>query len=113
MSGPYFACDNRKANTYIKEQDHKVVHHLNTQQQFTAKRVTGSENVVPMGERMNTRKKGSIQPATTLRNEFRDLIRDICLSFGRLDVLEVPLLFLFGDNLKTKNSILSLFISCE
>lgn len=51
----------------------RLVHHLNVDPELPAKRMRGSVNVIELDGGMDCGEEGTIQPSSTLRDEFGDL----------------------------------------
>lgn len=54
---------------------------------------------------VDTGRKGTVQPPTTLRDEFRGTLWHICLTLGGLDIRQMPLGTRFGNQLETQNTV--------
>jgi hypothetical protein len=67
-----------------EEHLHRIVDELHLKPHLFRKRMIRSPDTVPMGECVNGRKETSIQPATTLRDEFGQPLGNIRFSFRRL-----------------------------
>ena len=50
----------------------------------------GTVEVVEMNDRVYGGEEGTVKPATSLRNQLRDLVRNISDGVGRLDVVQDP-----------------------
>ena len=65
----------------------------------------GSEKLVKVSNGVDGSKERTVQPTTTLQNQFRYRVRHISLARGRLDILQNPVAVSLGDKLKAENSI--------
>jgi hypothetical protein len=58
-------------------------------------------------QRIDTSRKRTVQPTTTLRDEFGSAFGNVSLALGRLHVRQMPLGAGFGDQFETQDTILS------
>jgi hypothetical protein len=63
-------------------------------------------NPVEVDERVNRGSEGAVQPSSSLSNELCRGLRDVGLSFTRLDISECPFLVLLSDELEAQDTIL-------
>lgn len=90
-----------------KEQIQQLVACLNLKQNLPSHRVIRLPNLFTIHEGIDSREEGTVQPTTTLRDEFWNRVRNIRLTNRILHESQHPSLFTLGHQLPAKNTVFS------
>ena len=91
-----------------------MIDKLNEKHGFAQERVVTPEDVERVSQGVDSSEEGSVQPTTTLTDEFGHGGRYIRLSGSRFDILEDPVAISLGDELEAQNTVLGqVHVSCE
>jgi hypothetical protein len=84
-----------------------VVDELDVEEEHAHEVVSTLVHAAEMEKRVNTGSEGTVEPTTTLTDEFGGTFRHIGFTLGGLDVGQMPLGTGLGDQLETQNTIFS------
>ena len=73
--------------------------------EFPKRRMTASVNITEFDSRMNSSEEGTVEPTTTLRDEFGDLVRDVGNGVGGFNVVKDPLTITLGDEFPAEDLV--------
>ena len=89
------------------EKDSKdVVDELDVEEKHAQNVVSGAVHAAEVHKGVDCCGKGTVQPTSTLTDEFRSSFRDVGLAFGGFDICQVPFAACLGDEFEAKNTIL-------
>lgn len=84
-----------------------VVQHLQDEEELSQRVVTTLEHTTEVHERVDASREGTVQPSTSLGDEFWCTFGHVGLTLCSLDVGQMPLGASLGDEFETQNTILS------
>lgn len=107
-SGDEVECEVEVAQREEGEEElHELVDEFDVQQDFSCNGVIRLPDLSEVKEGIDCSEKGSVQPTTTLGDEFGDGIRHISLSSSFADVFQHPSLIPLGNQFPTQDAIFS------
>ena len=89
-----------------------MVEKLDLEQKFATNRVIRTEHCESVTDGINRRKETSIQPTSSLRNQFRKTLGNIGLGVGRFNVVQDPRRLSFRDQFETQDPVLGQIHVC-
>lgn len=99
-------CEPERSQSKPGEEDGEgVVQHLDVEEEHADEVVSRLVHAAKVHQGVDTGGERTVQPTTTLTDEFSCTFRHIGFTLGRLDVGEMPLGSGLGDQLETENTI--------
>lgn len=97
-----------------KEHSDRLINELNHQHRLPDEAMITPPDLVEVRNGIYSSEETTVQPTTTLHDEFRHTIWHISLTRRRLDVLQQPTAVPLGHNFETQNTVFSqVHICCE
>lgn len=87
------------------EDSESVVQHLNVEEEHAKDVMSTLVHSAKVHESVDTGGERTIEPSTTLTDEFRSSFGNVGLTLGGFDVCKMPLGSSFGDKFETENTI--------
>lgn len=88
-----------------KDQIESLIEHFHVDPEFTCKGMGATIDETKLDRTVNRGEEGSIQPSTTLTDQFRNLVGNVSDGVGRFHVMQDPRPATFGHKLPTENLI--------